>query len=119
MIRLVVVFTGQFPLLRFFLLQQTIDGIKARFPESAMEIQPFFGRLQTCRGQSALMFTTLHFSTDQAGTLQYLHVLRHGRGTDVEWSGKFANGGVSLRQLRQYGPSGTVREGKKQLVELL
>jgi len=118
MVRLVAGFIGQAPLLRIFLLQQAIDSIKARLPESALESQPFLSRLQACGGQSAMMFPSPHFSTDQAGAFQHFHMLGYSRAADFEWSGKAPNCRAAPRQLSQYGPSRSIGKGEENLIEM-
>src|SRR5262245_18755769 len=87
--------------------------VEALVPETPIDRQPVIDGPETFWLQLARPPLGLTRARDQAGFLQHLEMARHGGKADRERLGDLVDRRVALREPRQDGPPGRVREGRE------
>jgi hypothetical protein len=97
--------------------QEVRQGVELVFPEGAIVINPAGCVFHGLGRKTAAVGAAIDFAAQQAGGFQHSQVFGDRRKRDVEWFGKFADGGLPLREAGEDSAAGGIREGAEHAIE--
>jgi hypothetical protein len=97
--------------------QELCQRVELVFPEGAIVIDPTGCVFHALGREIAAVDAAVDFAAQQAGGFQHSQVFGDRRKRDVEWFGKFADGGLPLREAREDSAAGGIREGAEHAIE--